>query len=53
MTRTSLMGFRDKNYFPDEMGRETFYDPPDKGFEREIRKRLDWWASLRAQRSDA
>jgi putative ATPase len=46
-------GFSGQNYFPDEMGRETFYDPPDKGFEREIRKRLDWWASLRAQRSDA
>ncbi len=45
-------GFSGQNYFPAEMGRETFYDPPDKGFEREIRKRLDWWASLRAQRGE-
>jgi putative ATPase len=29
------------------MGRQTFYDPPDRGFEREIRKRLDYWAKLR------
>ena len=33
------------------MGRQTFYDPPDRGFEREIRKRLDYWAKLRAERS--
>ncbi len=45
-------GFSGQNYFPAEMGRETFYDPPDKGFEREIRKRLDWWASLRTQRGE-
>ncbi len=30
---------------PEKMGRQTFYDPPDRGFEREIRKRLDWWRS--------
>ena len=44
-------GFSGQDYFPTEMGRETYYDPPDKGFEREIRKRLDWWASLRTQRN--
>jgi len=43
-------GFSGQDYFPAEMGREIYYDPPDKGFEREIRKRLDWWASLRTQR---
>jgi putative ATPase len=32
------------------MGRHTFYDPPDRGFEREIRKRLDCWAKLRKER---
>ncbi len=31
-------------------GRQTFYDPPDRGFEREISKRLDYWAKLRAGR---
>ena len=24
-----------------------YYDPPERGFEREIRKRLDYWAKLR------
>ena len=42
--------FSGQNYFPDELGRQTFYDPPDRGFEREIRKRLDYWAKLRRER---
>jgi putative ATPase len=45
-------GFSGQNYFPDEMGRETFYNPPDKGFEREIRKRLEYWAGLRKERGE-
>jgi putative ATPase len=44
-------GFSGQNYFPDDMGRETYYDPPDRGFEREVRKRLDYWAGLRAKRN--
>jgi putative ATPase len=40
-------GFSGQNYFPDEMPRRQFYDPPERGFEREIRKRLDYWAKLR------
>ncbi|MGB7205399.1 MAG: replication-associated recombination protein A, partial [Anderseniella sp.] len=43
-------GFSGQNYFPEEMGREAFYDPPDKGFEREIRKRLEYWSQLRKER---
>ena len=42
--------FSGQDYFPEKMGRTTFYDPPDRGFEREIRKRLDWWAKLRRER---
>ena len=42
--------FSGQDYFPEEMGRQTFYDPPERGFEREIRKRLDYWAKLRAER---
>jgi putative ATPase len=42
--------FSGQNYFPDEMGRQQFYDPPDRGFEREIRKRLAWWSELRGRR---
>jgi putative ATPase len=42
--------FSGQNYFPEGMGRETYYDPPERGFEREIRKRLDYWNRLRAER---
>jgi len=43
--------FSGQNYFPDALGRKTFYDPPERGFEREIRKRLDYWAKLRREKS--
>jgi putative ATPase len=42
--------FSGQDYFPEKMGRQTFYDPPDRGFEREIRKRLEYWAKLRQER---
>ncbi|NNF79085.1 MAG: replication-associated recombination protein A, partial [Rhizobiales bacterium] len=41
--------FSGQNYFPDELDRPTLYDPPERGFEREVRKRLDYWAKLRGQ----
>ena len=41
-------GFSGQNYFPDEMERATYYDPPERGFEREIRKRLEYWSARRA-----
>ncbi|HZH26180.1 MAG TPA: replication-associated recombination protein A [Azospirillaceae bacterium] len=44
-------GFSGQDYFPEGMGRRTFYRPVERGFEREIRKRLDYWAKLRTQRS--
>jgi putative ATPase len=40
-------GFSGQNYFPDALPRQTFYRPIDRGFEREIKKRLDYWAKLR------
>lgn len=42
--------FSGQDYFPDKMGRHTFYEPVDRGFEREIRKRLDYWEKLRKER---
>ena len=45
--------FSGQNYFPEDMPRENFYDPPERGFEREIRKRLDYWAKLRKEKGDA
>ncbi len=44
--------FSGQNYFPEKMGRQAFYDPPERGFERELRKRLDWWAKLRKERGE-
>jgi putative ATPase len=43
-------GFSGQDYFPEKMGRQIFYEPAERGFEREIRKRLDWWAKLRKER---
>ena len=42
--------FSGQDYFPEALGRQKFYDPPERGFEREIRKRLDYWAKLRSER---
>ncbi len=43
-------GFSGQDYFPDEMERQQFYDPQGRGFEAEIKKRLEYWAKLRAKR---
>jgi putative ATPase len=44
-------GFSGQNYFPEEFDtRPKYYDPPERGFEREIRKRLAYWADLRTKR---
>ncbi len=44
--------FSGQDYFPEQLGRQKFYDPPERGFEREIRKRLEYWAKLRRERSE-
>ena len=43
-------GFSGQDYFPDKVGRQTFYRPVERGFEREISKRLEYWSRLRAER---
>ncbi len=40
-------GFSGQNYFPDGVERRNFYRPGERGFEREIKKRLDYWDKLR------
>mgnify|MGYP006287968305 FL=1 len=42
--------FSGQNYWPDAIGRQTLYEPVERGFERDIRKRLDYWAKLRRER---
>jgi len=44
--------FSGQDYFPEKLGRQRFYDPVDRGFERELRKRLDYWAKLRKERAN-
>ena len=40
-------GFSGQDYFPDEMSRAAYYTPPERGFEREILKRLRYWENRR------
>ncbi len=44
-------GFSGLNYFPDDLPRRAFYQPVERGFEREISKRLDYWNKLRVSKS--
>jgi putative ATPase len=45
-------GFSGQDYFPDGMDRASFYQPVDRGFERDIQKRMDYWAKLRRNAQD-
>jgi putative ATPase len=44
--------FSGQDYFPESLGRQTFYAPVERGFEREISKRLAYWAKLRRERNE-
>ena len=44
-------GFSGQNYFPEAMGRKNFYKPVERGFEREIARRLAYWENLRSKKS--
>src|ERR1700761_7456615 len=43
--------FSGQDYFPEALRRHQVYDPPERGFEREIKKRLEYWAKRRGERS--
>lgn len=43
-------GFSGQDYFPEEMGRRTFYKPRGEGVEARIKERLDRWAAMRKER---
>jgi putative ATPase len=43
-------GFSGQDYFPEKLGRQTFYRPRDRGFERDLAKRLEYWQKLRRDR---
>jgi putative ATPase len=44
-------GFSGQNYFPDEMKRPIYYQPVERGFERELKRRLDYFAKQRDKRN--
>ncbi len=43
-------GFSGQDYFPDDMVRQEFYVPGERGFERDVAKRLAYWSKLRESR---
>ena len=45
-------GFSGQNYFPDEMEPQTFYHPKERGFERDLKKRINYWDKLRKGKSN-
>jgi putative ATPase len=44
--------FSGQDYFPEQLGRQAFYEPVERGFEREIKKRLEYWAKLRREKGN-
>ncbi len=45
-------GFSGDNYWPEELPPQTFYAPVERGFERQIRERMDWWDRKRRERQN-
>ncbi len=45
-------GFSGQNYFPEQMARQNYYQPAERGFEREVAKRMAYWDKLRGQREE-
>ncbi|MDB5540066.1 MAG: ATPase [Devosia sp.] len=45
-------GFSGQEYFPEKLGRQEFYRPVERGFEREIKKRLEYFSRLRSKKQD-
>lgn len=46
-------GFSGDNYWPEDMAAQTYYRPVERGFEREVTKRLEWWDKKRRERRGA
>ncbi len=45
-------GFSGQDYFPEKIGRQKFYTPIERGFERDLKKRLDYFASIRSKNNE-
>ena len=44
-------GFSGQDYFPEKLGRQQFYSPVERGFERDLKKRLDYFVALRSKKT--
>jgi putative ATPase len=44
--------FSGQNYWPEKIGRQSLYEPVERGFERDVKKRLEYWAKLRRERGE-
>lgn len=44
--------FSGQNYFPEDLKRPVLYAPPERGFERELKKRVEYFSKLRSKRQD-
>jgi putative ATPase len=44
--------FSGQDYFPEKLGRQEFYAPVERGFERELKKRMEYWAKLRERKGE-
>ena len=42
-------GFSGANYWPEEMEPQQYYRPAERGFEREVLKRMEWWDKRRSE----
>jgi putative ATPase len=42
-------GFSGANYWPEEMEPQRYYSPAERGFEREVAKRMEWWEKKRQE----
>ena len=40
-------GFSGQDYFPEDMQREEYYNPVERGFERDLKKRIEYWKKIR------
>lgn len=47
-----LNAFSGQDYWPEKLGRQSVYRPTERGFEREIGRRMTRWAELRDERED-
>ena len=44
------LGFSGQEYFPDDMERQNFYKPVERGFERDMKKRKDYFEGIRKKK---